>query len=155
MIRRRLMKSEKQLIKELTEIIKDTSKGKVKWKVQGQTTEYNELYLKPTVVEDGITWVVDECYICFECKYKGEDFVLITYEMIHTSDQQKKTTNLVFLPPLGVRYFDLRTLLPYSIEASQILTFEIHNLWMMLLDMYKKDPQSVEFDMGPRELTIE
>ena len=75
--------------------------------------------------------------------------------MIHTSDQQKKTTNLVFLPPLGVRYFDLRTLLPYSIEASQILTFEIHNLWMMLLDMYKKDPQSVEFDMGPRELTIE
>ena len=149
------MKSEKQLIKELTEIIKDTSKGKVKWKVQGQTTEYNELSLKPTVVEDGITWVVDECYISFECKYKGEDFVLITYEMIHTSDEQKKTTNLVFLPPLGVRYFDLRTLLPYSIEASQILTFEIHNLWMMLLDMYKKDPQSVDFDMGPRELTIE
>lgn len=155
MIRRRLMKSEKQLIKELTEIIKDTSKGKVKWKVQGQTTEYNELSLKPTVVEDGITWVVDECYISFECKYKGEDFVLITYEMIHTSDEQKKTTNLVFLPPLGVRYFDLRTLLPYSIEASQILTFEIHNLWMMLLDMYKKNPQSVDFDMGPRELTIE
>ena len=149
------MKSEKQLIKELTEIIKDTSKGKVKWKVQGQTTEYNELSLKPTVVEEGKTWVVDECYTSFECKYKGEDFVLITYEMIHTSDQQKKTTNLVFLPPLGVRYFDLRMRLPYSIEASQILTFEIHNLWMMLLDMYKKDPQSVEFDMGPRELTIE
>ena len=149
------MKSEKQLIKELTEIIKDTIMGKVKWKVQGQTTEYNELSLKPTVVEEGITWVVDECYTSFECKYKGEDFILITYEMIHTSDEQKRTTNLVFLPPLGVRYFDLRTLLPYSIEASQILTFEIHNLWMMILDMYKKDPQSVEFDMGPRELTIE
>lgn len=149
------MKSEKQLIKELTDMVKETSKGKLKWKVEGQSTEYNETSKRPTVVEDDITWTVDECYTSFECKYKGEDFVMITYEMIHTAGDLKKTTNLVFLPPLGIRYFDLRTLLPYSINASQILTFEIHNLWMMLLDMYKKDPESVDLDMSPRELTIE
>lgn len=149
------MKSEMQLTKELTAMIKETSAGKLKWKVDCQTTEYNVLETKPTVVEEDITWTVDECYTSFECKYKDEDFVIITYEMIHTSGNQKKTTNLVFIPPLGIRYFDLRTLLPYSITASQILTFELHNLWMMLLDMYKKDPTSVELDISPRELTIE
>ena len=27
---------------------------------------------------------------------------------------------MVFLPPLGIRYFDIHTLLPYAVEADQM-----------------------------------
>lgn len=52
----------------------------------------------------------------------------------------------LFLPPLGIRYFDISTLLPYSVPASNILTYEIHTLWLLLLEMYKSDNTSVELD---------
>ena len=78
----------------------------------------------------------------YECTYKGSDFVMITYEMIHAAGDKRQTTNLVFLPPLGIRYFD-------------ILTYEIHTLWLLLLEMYKSDNTSVELDASSRELMIE
>ena len=80
---------------------------------------------------------------------------MITYEMIHTAGDKRQTTNLVFLPPLGIRYFDISTLLPYSVPVSNILTYEIHTLWLLLLDMYKSDNTSVELDASSRELMIE
>ena len=55
----------------------------------------------------------------------------------------------------GVVYFDIDILLPYSVKASNVLTYEIHTLWVLLLDMYKKDKTSVLLDISPRELTIE
>ena len=125
------MKKEDELLRDLTEMIKDTQKGALKWKVTAQTTEYNE------------------------CQYKDKDFVMITYEMIHSTGTKRQTTNLVFLPPLGIRYFDIDILLPYSVKASNVLTYEIHTLWVLLLDMYKKDKTSVLLDISPRELTIE
>ena len=139
------MKKEDELLKELTDMVKETKKGQIKWKLSCQTTEYNDEAVKPTVTEDGITWTVDECYVSYECTYKGSDFVMITYEMIHTAGDKRQTTNLVFLPPLGIRYFDIRN----------ILTYEIHTLWLLLLEMYKSDNTSVELDASSRELMIE
>ena len=81
--------------------------------------------------------------------------MMITYEMIHTAGDKRQTTNLVFLPPLGIRYFDISTLLPYSVPASNILIYEIHTLWLLLLEMYKSDNTSVELDASSRELMIE
>lgn len=149
------MKREDELLKELTDMIKETKKGQLKWKLICKTTEYNDEAVKPTVTEDGITWTVDECYVSYECTYKGSDFVMITYEMIHTAGDKRQTTNLVFLPPLGIRYFDISTLLPYSVPASNILTYEIHTLWLLLLEMYKNDNTSVELDASAGELIIE
>ena len=149
------MKKPEELLKQLTEMTKDTKAGKVHWNIICQTTEYNEENTKPQVEEDGISWVVDECYVSYHCEYKGKEFLMITYEMLHTAGDKVKTTNLIFLPPLGVRYFDIHTLLPYSVDASQMLTYQIHTLWTLLLDMYKANPESVSMDVSERILTIE
>lgn len=149
------MKREEELVKQLTDMVKDTKAGKVHWKVTCQTTEYNDAETKPTVEEDGLQWTVDECYVSYHCEYKGKEFLMITYEMLHTAGDKVKSTNLVFLPPLGVRYFDIHTLLPYSVEASQMLVYQVHSLWTLLLDMHKANPDSVTMDVSERVLTIE
>lgn len=148
------MKNE-ELLRNITEMAKLTKEGKLNWKIVGQTTEYNQESEKPKVNEEGMDWIVDECYISYECEYKGKDFLMITYEMIHTSQDKKKSINLVFLPPMGIRYFDLHTLLPYSIEASKILIYEIHQLWLLILEMNKAGAHNISLDMSPRTLTIE
>lgn len=149
------MKKQEELIKQLTDMAKDTKFGKLYWDIVCQTTEYNDESDKPQVDEDGIVWTVDECYVSYHCEYKGKEFLMITYEMLHTAGDKVKTTNLVFLPPLGIRYFDIHTLLPYSVETSQMLTYQIHALWNLLLEMYKANPQSVSMDVSGRILTIE
>ena len=93
-------------------------------------------------------------------KYKGKDFCLITYEMLKTAnsstgEQKVKSSNMVFLPPLGMRFFDIHALLPYSIEVSNVLLDAIHRLWVMLLDMYKVDKGSIYLNVRPGTLTIE
>lgn len=149
------MKKEAELVKQLTDMAKDTKMGKIKWEVKCQTTEYNDKASKPQVEEDGILWTVDECYVSYYCEYKGSEFLMITYEMMHTAGDEIKTTNLVFLPPLGVRYFDVHTLLPYSVETSNMLSYHVQNLWKIILDMYKANPNSVTLDVSERVLTIE
>ena len=149
------MKKPEELAKQLADMIKNTKMGKLKWKIQCQTTEYNDADKKPKTEENGIVWTVDECFVSYYCEYKGKEFLMITYEMIHSARNKSKTTNLVFLPPLGIRYFDIHTLLPYSIQATQLLTYQIHTLWELLLAMYKANPNSVTFDVSERVLTIE
>ena len=149
------MKKEDELMKQLQEMIKDTRLGKIHWNIQCQTTEYNEAEKKPVVVEDGVSWTVDECYVSYHCEYKGKEFLMTTYEMIHTAGRDIKTTNMVFLPPLGIRYFDIRTLLPHAVEASKMLSYHIQTLWKMLLEMYRANPESVSLDIRERILTIE
>lgn len=149
------MKREEELLKQLTEMTKETKMGKISWDIKCQTTEYNDPASKPQVEEDGILWTVDECYVSYFCEYKGKEFLMITYEMLHTAGDSVKTTNLVFLPPLGVRYFDIHTLLPYAIETSNMLAYQIQSLWTMLLDMHKANPASVALDVSERVLTIE
>ena len=149
------MNKTEELVKQLAEMTKETKAGKIHWNIVCQTTEYNDAETKPQVEEDGVLWTVDECYVSYHCEYKGKEFLMITYEMIHTAGDKLKTTSLVFLPPLGVRYFDIHTLLPYSMDASQTLTYQIHGLWTLLMEMYKANPDSVSLDVSERVLTIE
>ena len=149
------MKKQDELLKQLTEMTKDTKAGRVKWEVICQTTEYNDPETKPQIEEEGNVWTIDECYVSYHCEYKGKEFLMITYEMMHMAGDDVKTTNLVFTPPLGIRYFDINTLLPYSVETNQMLTYQIKTLWEMLLAMYKANPDSVKLDVSERVLTIE
>lgn len=149
------MKKEDELMKKLQEMTKDTRLGKIHWNIQCQTTEYNDADKKPVVEEDGKKWTVDECYVSYHCEYKGKEFLMITYEMIHTAGKETKTTNMVFLPPLGIRFFDIHTLLPYAVDASSMLSYHIQTLWKTLLEMYKANPASVSLDVSERTLTIE
>lgn len=149
------MTKEQSLVHNLTEMIKDTKAGKANWKVICQTTEYNDISTKPTTVEDDVTWIVDECYVSYECEYKGKTFVMISYEMIHSAGDKKNTTNLIFFPPLGIRYFDINVLLPYSVEADKMLVYEVNQLWLTILDMYKNKAENISLDVSPRELVIE
>ena len=140
---------------EIVELMKETKENNLRWSVEVQTTEGNDPEEKPVEVEYGINWTVHECYVSYYCKYKGKDFCMITYEMIKTSGDKVTTSNMVFLPPLGMRFFDLRTLLPYSIEVSNVLLDQIHKLWVMLFDMYKVDKGSIYLDIKPGVLKIE
>lgn len=149
------MKKQSELLRNITDMVKDTKAGKLIWDVKCQTTEFNPENEKPTVEEDGITWTVDECYTSFYTEFRGEEFLMITYEMIHSAGSKKKTTNLVFLPPLGIRYFDIHTLLPYAIECNQMLSYQIHMLWLTLLEEHKKHPGQVALDASERKLTID
>lgn len=148
------MKQE-QLCHKLAELMGATKEGKVRWNVEVQTTEANDSSDKPVELENGVEWTVDECYVSYYCKYHDAEFCMITYELIKTAGEKVISSNMVFLPPLGVRYFDLRTLLPHSIETSAVLLEQIHQLWVLLLDMYKVDKGSIYLDVRPGKLTIE
>lgn len=149
------MKKQEELSRELAELITETKEGRIRWNLQVQTTEANPMSEKPMENEDGIEWAIDECYVSYYCQYKGKEFCMITYEMIKTSEDKVVSSNMVFCPPLGVRFFDLHTLLPYSVETSAVLLDQIHQLWVMILDMYKTDKGSVYLDVHPGRLTIE
>ncbi len=149
------MKKPEELSRLLTEMYKETKEGKLRWSLQVQTTEHNKPEEKPVEEEDGISWTVDECYVSYVCNYKGQDFCMITYEMLKTAGDKVQTTNLVFLPPLGIRAFHLQTLLPYAVPATNVLANQIHNLWELLLIQYKTDKASVYLDVVPGTLTIE
>ena len=149
------MKKQEELSRELAELILATKEGKIRWNLQVQTTEANDSSKKPIEKEDGVEWAVDECYVSYYCQYKGKDFCMISYEMLKTSGDKVMSGNMVFCPPLGVRFFDLHTLLPYSVETSAVLLEQIHQLWIMLLDMYKADKGSVYLDVRSGQLTIE
>lgn len=146
---------QEELSKKIAELITETKAGKIRWSVEVQTTEANDISEKPNEVEDGVEWTVDECYVSYFCKHRDKDFCMITYELIKTAGERVTSSNMVFMPPLGVRYFDLRTLLPYSIETSAVLLEQIHQLWVLLLDMYKVDKSSIYLNVNPGKLTIE
>ena len=93
------MKRPEELSHMLTEMYNDTMDGKIHWNISVQTTENNEVSEKPVEVEDGVSWTIDECYVSYYCKYKGQDFLMITYEMIKTAGDKVHTTNMIFLPP--------------------------------------------------------
>lgn len=141
--------------RKLTELMEETKKGRIHWNVEVQTTETNDEADKPRETENGVEWVIDECYVSYYCKYRDAEFCMITYELIKTAGERVTSSNMVFVPPLGIRYFDLHTLLPHSVEISAVLMEQIHRLWMMLLEMYKADPNSVDLKARAGTLTIE
>ena len=113
------MKKETELMRELTELTKETRAGRIHWDIQYQTTEYNDPAQKPVEEEDGAKWIVDECFVGYHCIHHDKEFLLITYEQFYTCGDKKKSCNLIFLPPDGAVFstglpWVMRTKLPSS-----------------------------------------
>lgn len=150
-----VMKKETGLMRKLTELTKETKAGKLHWDIQYQTTEYNDPAGKPVEEENGEKWIVDECFVGFHCMHQGREFLMITYEQFYTCGDKKKSCNLIFLPPDGIRFFDVDVLAPYAVAADQMLVYEAHMLWLTILEAYKKDQSLVKLEVSPRELVLQ
>ena len=148
------MKQE-ELCRKLTEMIAETKAQKLSWRLEVQTTEGNDASEKPIEEEHGTKWTIDECYASYSCNYRGKEFCMITYELLKKSGDKERSSNLVFLPPEGIRFFDLHTLLPYSVEMSAVLADHIHQLWLLLMEQYKEKCPGVELIVRSGTLTIE
>ena len=134
------MKQE-ELCRKLTEMIAETKAQKLSWRLEVQTTEGNDASEKPIEEEHGTKWTIDECYA--------------SYELLKKSGDKERSSNLVFLPPEGIRFFDLHTLLPYSVEMSAVLADHIHQLWLLLMEQYKEKCPGVELAVRSGMLTSE
>ena len=149
------MKKSAELLKKLPDLVKETKENKLQWKIEFQTTEYNDLSEKPTEQIDGKDWLLDECFVSYHCEYKGKEFLLITYEQIASFEAKKKSYNLAFVPPLGNRFFDVDLLAPYAVELDQMLAYEIHMLWLTILEKLKEHSKNITIDVSPRDSAVE
>lgn len=130
----------RQLANSLDEMMKDTKRGHLSWNMQIETTDDLDASLKGTFEENGAEWLVDECFVEYSCTWKGQDFCMISYEHVLTHEDQTRMTCLIFLPPLGMRFFDVAELAPYAVEADVYLTSKVHMLWEMLMELYRTNP---------------
>lgn len=149
------MKKSAELLKKLPDLVKETKENKLQWKIEFQTTEYNDPSEKPTEQIDGKDWLLDECFVSYHCEYKGKDFLLITYEQIASFEDKNKSYNLAFVPPLGNRFFDVDLLAPYAVELDQMLAYEIHMLWLTILEKLKEHSKNITIDVSPRDSAVE
>ncbi len=149
------MKKSAELLKKLPDLVKETKENKLQWKIEFQTTEYNDPSEKPTEQIDGKDWLLDECFVSYHCEYKGKEFLLITYEQIASFEDKKKSYNLAFVPPLGNRFFDVDLLVPYAVELDQMLAYEIHMLWLTILEKLKEHSKNITIDVSPRDSAVE
>lgn len=149
------MKKSAGLLKKLPDLVKETKENKLQWKIEFQTTEYNDPSEKPTEQIDGKDWLLDECFVSYHCEYKGKEFLLITYEQIASFEDKKKSYNLAFVPPLGNRFFDVDLLAPYAVELDQMLAYEIHMLWLTILEKLKEHSKNITIDVSPRDSAVE
>jgi len=149
------MKKSAELLKKLPDLVKETKENKLQWKIEFQTTEYNDPSEKPTEQIDGKDWLLDECFVSYNCEYKGKEFLLITYEQIASFEDKKKSYNLAFVPPLGNRFFDVDLLAPYAVELDQMLAYEIHMLWLTILEKLKEHSKNITIDVSPRDSAVE
>lgn len=149
------MKKSAELLKKLPDLVKETKENKLQWKIEFQTTEYNDPSEKPTEQIDGKDWLLDECFVSYHCEYKGKEFLLITYEQIASFEDKKKSYNLAFVPPLGNRFFDVDLLAPYAVELDQMLAYEIHMLWLTILEKLKEHSKNITIDVSPRNSAVE
>ncbi len=127
------------LAKHLDDMLQETKKGHLNWQLELQSTDGLDDSIKHRLTEDGKEWIVDECFISFYCKFRGKDQLMITYEHIKRHESQVRTDNLIFMPPLNVRYFDVGILSPYIIDADAVLLNKFHQLWMLLMELYKQN----------------
>lgn len=129
----------------LDEMIHETKKGHISWQIELQSTDGLADSIKQRVIEDEKEWIIDECFISFFCKFRGKDYLMITYEHIKHCGSQVRSDNLIFMPPLSVRYFDVGILSPYIVDADAVLLDKFHQLWMLVMDSYKKKDGHVSF----------
>ena len=130
----------RQLANSLDEMMKDTKRGHLSWNMQIETTDDLDASLKERLEQDGTEWLVDECFVEYACTWKGQDFCMISYEHVLTHEEQTRMTCLIFLPPLGMRFFDVAELAPYAVEADAYLTSKVHLLWETLMELYRTNP---------------
>ena len=130
----------KGLMNYLDELMKETKRGHLNWSMQIETTDDLDASLKEKLTQDGVEWLVDECFVEYSCTFKGQDFCMISYEHVLTHETQTRMTCLIFLPPLGIRFFDVAELAPYAVTADARLTGRVHMLFEMLLALYRTDP---------------
>lgn len=142
------MRKEDELQHKMSDLLKETQAGRLSWDLQCQTTEYSDL--RDREVIDGVEWTVDECFVSWHCMYRGGEFLMITYEKIYSDGPKSHSTNLIFLPPLGIRVFDLDRLAPYAVAANQLLTYSVHMLWLALLAEHQKNPEHVSISATRR-----
>lgn len=134
------------LINQIEQMRQDTAKGHLKWNLEIRTSEYKPQEDKPVVEADGQQWIVDEIYVDYHCVYHKEEFTLITYENVETAGEEVRSTNLIYLPPLGVRRFDLDYLAPYAVPATPGCIQAVHQLWETILEMRKQNPAQIEIN---------
>ena len=75
--------------------------------------------------------------------------------MIKTTEEQVRTINYIFLPPLGVRLFSLHTLLEHSVKADAVLLSHVHALFVLLMDLAKKGDGQVVLSLSQADVNIE
>lgn len=127
----------RQLANSLDEMMRETKRGRLNWGMQIETTDDLDESYKEKVEQDHTTWVVDECFVEYSCTFKGQDFCMISYEHIMTHEDQTRMTCLIFLPPLGIRFFDVTELAPYAIQADAYVTSKVHQLFELLMELYR------------------
>lgn len=133
------------LAKTLDEMIQETKKGHLNWLIELQSTDGLAPSSKHRIVEDDKEWIIDECFISFYCKFRGKDYLMITYEHIRQYKDQVHSDNLIFMPPLNVRYFDVGILSPYIVDADAVLLDRFHQLWQLMLESSRKKDGQVSF----------
>ena len=131
------------LAHEVNDMIKQTKGGHMKWNVEVHTTDGNPVEEKVHVQEDGKEWIVDECFTSFSCEYQRQDFCMITYEIVKTSGDKVKSTNMVFLPPAFQRVFDLNMLVSHAVDMNQNLAIVLHNLWELIWQQHKEENPNI------------
>ncbi len=149
------IKPSNHFLNQLQELIKATEADFVDWDIKVSTSEYNDVTEKPVKEIDGKNYTIDECFVSYYTNYKGNEFLLITYEQIYSNQDNQLSTNLVFTPPLGNRFFDLTTLGPYAIECDKILTFYIHNLWNLLIEKKKASSEKIMMTVDRRSVKLD
>ncbi len=133
------MMNARQLANTLDEMMKETSRGRLNWSMQIESTDDLDASCKEHVTQDGNDWLVDECFVEYACTWRGQDFCMISYEHVLTHADQTRMTCLIFLPPLGMRFFDVAELAPYAIEADAYVSSKVHLLFEQLMELYRTD----------------
>lgn len=133
----------KQLADQLDILIKETGKGNISWKLQIETTDDLSDDMKEKIPEEDGEYIIDECFVSYECTYQRKDFRLISYEHVMTKGDTTRMTALLFLPPEGLRYFDVAVLAPYAIDNNSMLSGRVHTLFQLLMDMHKNGSDKV------------
>lgn len=133
------------LAKQLDEMIKATTRGNLDWRMTIESTDDLQPELKEKfTADDGIEYLVDECFVEYTCKYNHKDFTMISYEHVLTHEDTTRMTCLIFLPPQGMRFFDVNQLAPYAVKADAIVSNKVHVLWETLMALYKETPSRIE-----------
>ncbi len=134
----------KQLADQVEELVKETKKNGLSWKMQIETTDDLDPEMKEKLQTEEGEYVVDECFVSYECVFRKKEFRMISYERILTKGDIVRSSALIFMPPEGLRYFDVAVLAPFAVDNDAILSDRVHNLFVTLMDLHKADSPQVK-----------